>query len=171
MDCKGRMSFRDFVFPANPSVIRVTHKRRLSRREVPFGKEIVTDMGSTERVISGEGEFFGQGAQEDFDRLKAAFEQRGAGVLYVPSQGPMSACFEKLELQGKDVEGVIGYSFTFRECTGTEHRPGGIIADGSHCLWDYAYLYGRDIMELIRLNPGIKRPDTRINAGEELRLC
>lgn len=173
MDCKGRMSFRGFVFPVNPAVIRVTQKRHISRRAVPFGEDIVADTGKSGRVISGEGEFFGAGAQQAFDELREVFEQKGAGMLYVPSQKPVLACFERLELNGRDVEGVIGYSFSFIECENGSDVESVycIAADGSHSLWDYSYLYGRDIMELIRLNPDVRRPDTRLEAGKELRLC
>lgn len=173
MNCSGKMSFRDFLFPVNPSEIRVTHSRHVTRKRVPFGEDIVGETGTGGRVISGEGELFGLRAPEEFAALKAVFEQKGAGMLYVPSQKPMAAYFEELELVGQDVEGVIRYRFRFVESS-RENAPGGegvVLADGKLCLWDIAYTYGRDIEELLTLNPWVKRPDTPLPVGEEIRLC
>ncbi len=173
MNCSGKMSFRDFIFPVNPSVIRISHSRHVTRTRKPFGEDIIAETGTGGRVVTGEGEFFGAEAASDFQRLRAVFDQGGTGSLYVPSQSPMAAFFESLELVGKDEEGVIHYTFRFAESR--KHDGAGavrvVVTDGQHCLWDYADAYGRDVEELMVLNPWVRRPDIRVTAGKELRLC
>ena len=165
MNCKGKMSFRDFIFPVNPYIIRISHKRSVS-------DDVVNDMGLNSRIIKGEGEFFGIGAENDFCRLKEMHE-KGEGMLYVPSQKPVYAYFSELELIGRDIDGVIKYSFTFIESREKKSIKdvAEMISDGRHSLWDYSYISGTDIETLIELNCDIKRPDDIIQAGRRIILC
>ena len=172
MNCKGRMSFRDFIFPVNPYIIRISHKRSVSDRKIPFSDDVVSDMGLNSRIIKGEGEFFGSSAENDFRRLREMHE-KGEGMLYVPSQKSVYAYFSELELIGRDIEGVIKYSFTFIESREKKSikEASGMISDGRHSLWDYSYISGTDIETLIELNPDVKRPDDMIPAGRRIILC
>ena len=66
----GKMSFRDFIFPINPAVIRIQHRKKLAVQSVPFGNDNISDSGEAGRVITGEGEFAGAGCINDFLALK-----------------------------------------------------------------------------------------------------
>lgn len=173
MNCNGKMSFGDFLFPVNPSVIRISHRRHVNSRRIPLGEDIVSETGSGKRIITGEGELFGRNAKEEFAALREVFERGGVGMLYLPSQEPISAYFEELELVGEDVEGVIHYRFRFAESNRetVPLREKRVLADGKQSLWDVAFTYGRDVEELLRLNPSVMRPDTFLEAGKEIRLC
>lgn len=172
MNCDGKMSFGDFIFPVNPYLIRVTHKRSVAEQKIPMSGSIVSDMGKMSRRISGEGEFCGESCADDFERLKRLYESSSAEMLYVPSQRPLYAVFEKLELIGEDIEGVIRYGFSFIESSDApEIRSKIKIADGRKCLWDYSFESGTDIAELIEHNPDVKRPDTPVPSGRRIRLC
>ena len=83
------------------------------------------------------------------------------------------AYFSELELIGRDIEGVIKYSFTFIESREKKSikEASGMISDGRHSLWDYSYISGTDIETLIELNPDVKRPDDMIPAGRRIILC
>lgn len=173
MNTDGKMSFRDFVFPINPSFIRIFHSRKISRQKIPFGNNAVTDMGKNGRTISGEGEFCGENCIEDFERLKKVFETGGGGMLYIPSQKPIYAVFSSLELLAQDINGVIKYSFEFTESfekSLNEHCT-DIISDGKSSLWDISYRYSVRIEELLRLNPSVRRPDFLIEKGKRVTLC
>ena len=94
-------------------------------------------------------------------------------MLYIPSQNPIYAIFESLEMMARDIEGVVRYSFRFRESPAakTELRDKVIISDGKHTLWDYAYESNVDIEVLRELAPDIMRPDVIIEAGRRIYLC
>lgn len=172
MNCDGKMSYKGFVFPVNPKNIRIRHDRKVSRGAVPYGSDAVSDMGAAARVISGEGEFFGENAVNDFMALKAAADSGGAGMLYIPSQKPICAVLSRLDMLCEDSEGIVKYSFTFVESeSGSRGAAGVITGDGRSCLWDISYKYGADIDILIGLNPHIRRPDIPIMAWEKVRLC
>ena len=173
MNTDGKMSFRDFVFPINPSFIRIFHSRKIAHQKIPFGNNVVSDMGENGRTISGEGEFCGESCIDDFERLKKVFESGGGGMLYIPSQKPIYAVFTSLEMLAQDINGVIKYSFEFIESfekSLNEHYT-DIIADGKNSLWDISYRYGIKVDELIRLNPSVRRPDFIIEKGKRVALC
>ena len=115
MKAEGKMSFRDFVFPVNPSLIRIVHDRNISRHQVPFGSSMVSDMGTVGRTIYGEGEFFGENCEKDFAQLLQLYRDGYSGILYIPSQKPLCAYLKQLEWKGSDIEGVIQYRFCFVE--------------------------------------------------------
>lgn len=173
MNFNGRMSFGNFIFPVNPYLIKISHKRRASKRGVPYGDDYVSDTGNGSRIISGEGEFFGENALQDFERLKRILERENKGILYVPSQKPVFAYFSELEMMGRDIEGVIKYSFIFIESkeNSASESEACVITDGKHSLWDYSCMSGGDIEILRKLNPDIKRPDIPLEAGRKISLC
>lgn len=173
MNCNGKMSFGNFIFPVNPYMIKISHKRTAAVQKVPNGNDLVSDMGVSGRIISGEGELFGDGCEEQFLMLKRTFEKGGAGVLYIPSQEPVLAVFKELEFRADDIEGVIKYSFTFVESfeSRVPKKFRKRIADGVRTLWDIAYENGAEIETLMELNPDVSRPDIPVPAGNEVTLC
>ena len=172
MNCNGKMSFGDFIFPVNPGVIRVSRRRNVKPQRVLFGKTAVIDMGEDKTVISGEGEFFGENALRDFCMLGELLKKGRTEMLYVPSQRPIPAYFESLELIGRDTDGVISYSFRFIESSAdTPTERSEIIADGKSSLFDYSYITGLSVGMLRSLNPDIMRPDLPVGAGKRVYLC
>ncbi|MBR2177153.1 MAG: DNA circularization N-terminal domain-containing protein [Clostridia bacterium] len=173
MRADGKMSYKDFIFPVNPAVIRISHRRAISAEKVPYGNSVVNDLGIRHRVISGEGEFYGKDCISDFLRLKAVMDEGGGGMLYIPSQKPVYAMFETLELTGSDIEGVIGYKFVFIESfeKSISEREYITSGDGKSCLWDYSCQYGIGIDTLAALNPHIRRPDIPIESWKKVYLC
>lgn len=169
-----KMSFRDFIFPVNPSVIKIEGKRNLSISPVPGGMDNISDNGRHCMSIRGQGEFFGEDCCESFNRLKTLFEEGKAGMLYIPSQRPVFAFFSRLEMTAEDIENVIGYSFEFREIPGgfSYHREQSAeYGDGKSSLWDISYRLGIHIDLLVSLNPHIKRPDIPVMPWEKVILC
>ena len=172
MKIDGKMSYKDFVFPVVPYVIRISDKRNISNRTVPYGGSVVEDLGNTARIISGEGEFYGENCVNDFMQLKSVMAKGGGGMLYIPSQSPIYAVFENLELICSDIEDVVRYSFRFVECFENINQTERCIhGDGKSCLWDISYRYGIDIDSLVLMNPHIRRPAIEIRCSERINLC
>ena len=138
MRTDGKMSFRDFIFPVNPSVIKIEGRRNLCISPVPL------------------------------------FDAGKGGMLYIPSQRPIFACFSRLEMTAEDIGDVIGYSFEFREIPGGASYPreqSAVYGDGKSSLWDISYRLGMHIDLLVSLNPHIKRPDIPVMSWEKVMLC
>lgn len=172
MNTDGKMSFRDFVFPINPAVIKIRHRRKIAVNSIPFGNDKVTDLGQGARIITGEGEFAGENCINDFISLNNTAKQ-GGGMLYIPSQEPIYAFAEDIELRASDTEGVVAYSFRFVEAErgiGKKHITFA-EGNGNDCLWDYAWKYDVDIDLLTELNPHIRRPDKPVKTTERVRIC
>ena len=91
MNCDGKMSFGDFVFPNNPQQIRITRSRTVTEQRALTGDAKVNEYGKGARKITGEGEFFGEDCIYQFSRLRERFEKGGGGILYIPSQRPVLA--------------------------------------------------------------------------------
>ncbi len=173
MRTDGKMSYKDYVFPVNPSVIKISHGRKIAKTNIPNGYDTVSDMGGTYRIISGEGEFFGYNCVDDFLALKAVMDRGGGGMLYIPSQTPVYAMFEELELIAEDIEGVVRYKFRFTESFENHYEERLLYCYGNRrdCLWDISFRYGIHIDILTELNPHIKRPDIKIPPWEKVKLC
>ena len=173
MKTDGKMSYKNFIFPVNPYVIHISHQRNITEHKIPFEQNIISDMGENARIITGEGEFFGTDCISDFHRLENVFHSNGGGMLYIPSQKPVYAVFDKLELIAQDTENVVKYTFRFIESFDKNKNSVSemCISDGVKCLWDYAYEYGIDIETLVKANPDILRPDISITHGKAVNLC
>lgn len=173
MNTDGKMSYRDFIFPVNPRVIRISRSKNIGVGITPYGTDSVKELGGGHRVVKGEGEFFGNGAVNDFLGLKRAFEKGGGGMLYIPSQKPFYALAKSLELTASDIEGAVGYSFCFIESfeNAGEDFPLVFTGDGKTCLWNLADAFDIAAENLVSMNPHIKRPDIPVAVGERVRLC
>lgn len=173
MNTDGKMSYKDFIFPVNPRIIKISHARKINRHNIPFGNDTVSDMGGNSRIITGEGEFYGENCMNDIEKFRAVFESGGGGILYIPSQKPIYAVFASLDIPAQDIENVIKYSFEFIESFEkvSEVKNLSCIADGKSSLWDIAYKYGKYVEELAELNPWILRPDCIIERGSRVILC
>ena len=53
MNSKGKMSFRDFIFPINPQIIRIRNENNLSSELTAGGGASISCNGEKPAVISG----------------------------------------------------------------------------------------------------------------------
>lgn len=173
MNCKSRMSFEDFIFPVNPYKLSITHQRTVPEKESIDRQGREAGIGKKRRVFSGEGEFFGEHCGQDFERLKQLYEKGTAGILYVPSQKPVLAVLQMLELLGEDLAEVIRYRFSFVEQADTAGKclSPCRLGNGSRSLWDFANETGISVELLRELNPELRRPDCPVPVGKKVRLC
>lgn len=109
------MRFKNYTWPHNPRSFEMEYERRLSCLKIPFAGNIVQDLGDCARVFSGEGEFFGENAHSDMQKLAEVFSEGGAGVLVHPLWSSVNAVFEKLCVTEEPIENYVRYSFRFVE--------------------------------------------------------
>ena len=82
MNTTGNLRFRDFVFPVDPQIIKISSARNVFNETGAFSQPVINDCGEMPLIIRGEGEFFGESCVSDFDELKLSMEK--PGVLAIP---------------------------------------------------------------------------------------
>ena len=179
------MRFKDYVWPHNPRVYSMDYERKMAVSKLPFGRYVLQDLGQTNRIMAGEGEFVGEGAYEQFGKLANAFYDPGPGRLIHPVWQMARAHFVSLRLEQEPRSDYVRYSFVFWE-DGEEQgkvkrvsSSGGqsavAAAPGYHTvvqgdtLWELARQYWVEFSQLLKLNPGIKNPNL-IRVGEKVRV-
>ena len=189
------MRYKDFTWPHNPEVYQVERRREMAVHKVPFGGCVLQDLGSTYRVLQGEGTFAGRDAYETFQALEQVFLQEGPGLLVHPVWPAANAHFVSLELTEKPLPDYVRYSFVFWEDWDgydgglTENDDGGTApwtgnqAAGTgggenaavytvrkgDTLWGIGKRYGVTLAQLLAANPGIKNPNL-IYPGDRVNI-
>jgi prophage DNA circulation protein len=179
------MRFKTYVWPHNPKVYSIDYERKMAVNKTPFGRYILQDLGQTNRIMAGEGEFVGEGAYREFGKLASIFYDPGPGQLVHPLWQISNAHFVSLRLEQEPRADYVRYSFVFWEDSGQnaavkqvreEERQAGTQAlTASHTvvqgdtLWGIARKYGLTVERLLELNPGIKNPNL-IRMGEKVKL-
>lgn len=180
------MRYKDYTWPHNPEVYVVEHQRRMAVHPVPYGRCVVQDLGSTYRILRGEGVFAGENAYEQFQELVEVFRQEGAGILVHPVWQAENVWFVELTVTEEPLPDYVRYQFVFWEEWGgydgslTENDDGGTapwtggqnrntaadepaavvyIVKKGDTLWGIARRYGVALTALIAANPQIKNPN------------
>ena len=110
------MQFREFVWPKNPSELRVEPRRHWVEFLIPSGKTIHQDFGDIGRKITGEGAFVGEDALAQYAALEEVFRAGGGGTLRLPdSTEEIYAVFYSLEMWRNSTKDAVFYRFEFRE--------------------------------------------------------
>ena len=188
------MRYKNYIWPHNPRVYSIDYEKELVVHKIPFELYRLENLGRTNRIMEGEGEFVGEEAYSQFGQLATLFYAGGTGLLVHPIWQAANAYFVSLRLEQEPRPDYVKYSFTFWEddswYTGlatratVQARGGteGSAAAASHSaqaawhrvvkgdtLWTLAGKYGLSLEELVALNPQIKNPNL-IQVGEEVRV-
>lgn len=185
------MQYKNYIWPHNPRIYTIDYARKMAVNKIPFGQYHLQNLGRTNRVMRGEGEFVGEDAYAEFGKLATVFYGDEPGLLLHPLWQPAQAYFVELRLEQEPRPEYVRYSFAFWEVEGvsaggiTTVGVGGGTADAgvsggddgpvSHTvvkgetLWGIARAYGVTVEALLALNPQIKNPNL-IYAGNEVRV-
>lgn len=113
------MRYKNFTFPHDPEKLEVTVKNQLGVAHCPGYGPVIQELGVRQRVISGEGAFFGPQAQDLYRQLESLFFQQTPGPLSIPGHSAVTAHFSSLRWLGQGDGQIIRYSFEFIERPGT----------------------------------------------------
>lgn len=157
------MQYKEFLWPHNPAQIEVNAVRDIKQIPLPYWGNALQDFGGKPRVITGQGECFGEGYLRQYEALRALFEAGGAGVLLIPGMAPLYALFARLTVREAAEPEVLRYSFEFVEVFPNK----GAISEQSYryhaletgdSLWKIAAQYDVSIETLLNWNPEIRTP-------------
>ncbi len=183
------MRYKGYTWPHNPRVYSIDYERKMAVHKTPFGLFRLQDLGRTNRIMEGTGEFVGEGAYSQFGALANVFYENGPGLLVHPLWQPANAYFVSLRLEEEPRPDYVRYSFAFWEddsrYTGLavqETRQGrdGPARNGESgavtytvvkgdTLWAIAGSHGLSLAEIVALNPQIKNPNL-IRVGDKVRV-
>ena len=187
------MRYKSYIWPHNPRVYSIDFQRSVAMHKTPFGRYQLQDLGMGRRVMEGQGEFVGEGAYREFQRLACVFYEDGPGLLVHPLWQVANAYFVSLRVEQAPRPDYVRYRFTFweeyglysglasqitkedsSEAGGTQPSQGAgqpayhRVAKGD-TLWALSARYGVALSDLVALNPQIKNPNL-IRVGEEVRI-
>ncbi len=190
------MRYKDYTWPHNPRVYSIDYEKKIAVHKTPFGLYRLQDLGRTNRIMEGNGEFVGEDAYEEFKKLATVFYDGGPGLLVHPLWQPANAYFVSLKLEQEPRPGYVRYSFAFWEddsgYTGLARREtdqAGALAEPQSqggagageageithlvvkgdTLWGISRTYGTSVQAIAALNPQIKNPNL-ICVGDRVRV-
>ena len=178
------MRYKNYVWPHNPKVYSIDYERKMGVSKIPGGGYVLQDLGQTNRVMAGAGEFVGEGAYAEFGKLANAFYDPGPGQLVHPLWQTASAHFVSLRLEQEPRADYVRYSFVFWEDSGDDVGVKKVAkaqtqqtVEQAHIhkvvqgdtLWGIARQYGLSMERLLEMNPGI-RDINMIQIGEKVRV-
>ena len=117
-----KLIYKTFVWPQNPH----TYKEESIRQPHFFTVDHQTyyeGMGQMQRIITGEGTFFGENAISDFQELANLFENGDPGNLQHPQWGIRYCYFTRLELTQEPKENCVSYRFEFTQASANGQVP------------------------------------------------
>lgn len=187
------MRYKNYIWPHNPRVYSIDYGKKLVAHKIPYGLYRLQNLGRTNRIMAGEGEFVGEDAYSQFGMLANVFYEDTPGLLVHPLWQVSNAYFVSLRLEQEPRPDYVRYSFVFWEdysqtgdlvlrvtgsTGGTEGGTQSTAASSApqyhrvvkgDTLWALAKTYGLTLSELIALNPQIKNPNL-IYVGDEVRV-
>lgn len=187
------MKFKSYVWPHNPRTYEIEFRRGIVTHKVPFGAYTLQNLGRTNRVLRGEGEFCGAGAYEEFKKLASVFYEDTPGILVHPLWQTANAYFADLSLKEVPTQDYVSYTFEFWECfdgyesgavkvsysggtsltaasAGKTSGKSWYTVKSGDCMWNIANACGLTLAELVALNPQVKNPNL-IYPGDVLRTA
>ncbi len=188
------MRYKDYVWPHNPRTYTITYRRAMAVTPIPYGFYTMESLGQTHRVMTGQGEFVGPGAYEEFKRLASVYYTGSEGILVHPCWQSAHVFFVGLSLTEVPRPDYVAYTFEFWEAydhydmtlkkvpngsSGAGASGGGTGSSAASVyhtvvrgdtLWSIARSRGLSLEALLAMNTSIKNPNL-IYVGQKVRVA
>lgn len=186
------LKFKNYTWPHNPATYSMTYTKNTATHSYPFTVySDVEDLGLAPREVSGEGEFIGPNAYEEFKKLASVFYSYGPGPLIHPIWDIQNAIFKHLKVEEEPTPEYVRYSFGFIEDDMTtkivdlanvktkettvnraqtrESNNKSYVVKKGDTLWHIAKRNNISLNNLINKNKQIKNPNL-IYPGQKINL-
>lgn len=150
-----KMSYKGFIFDANPESIEINLSKNISTKQFPFSISKSQEINIQPTIISGKGKFVGENARERAYLLEKVFKSNCSSYLFVPNASPIKAFFKALNMSYNSKENAVYYSFEFVEDVSgkkTDYNFGYTFAKENENLYDVANRTGVEIDKLFEIN-------------------
>lgn len=184
------LRYKTYTWPVNPRTYSINFEKNIAIHHYPDTNiNEVDDLGMKPREASGEGEFIGPGAYEEFKKLASVFYERKPGPLIHPIWQIQQAIFVRLQLMQEPTPNYVKYYFSFLERIPTiqvseikrdtqkpQSKPKKkpktskthTVKKGEN-MWLIAKRNGISLNTLVKKNPQIKNPNL-IYPGQKINL-
>lgn len=186
------LKYKNYTWPSNPARYSMRYEKNTAIHHYPYTNiNEVDDTGMKPREVSGEGEFVGEGAYDEFKKLASVFYIRGPGALIHPIWQIQQAIFTRLEVEQDPTPDYVKYSFGFievsqgvkvQEMKKTSNDTSNSIlkpqpkaspkihtVKSGDTMWAIAKRNKIDLKQLVEKNPQIKNPNL-IYPGNKINL-
>lgn len=181
------LKYKNYTWPSNPATYSLRFEKDIAVHNYPYTNiNEVDDLGMKPREVSGEGEFIGPGAYDEFKKLASVFYSKGAGPLIHPIWQIQQAIFTHLQAEQEPTPDYVKYSFSFIEDTREivkevkqdnqsklkeqpKVNPKIYIVKKGDTMWAIAKRNGISLKTLVAKNPQIKNPNL-IYPGNKINL-
>lgn len=166
--------FKNYEFEHNPETLLITSQKNIAKQNVLNSKTVVRETGDNSRIVTGEGNIYGEDCVYKFVKLFSLKEESGSGILSLPGIKPFYAFFESLEYSADPTPELISYKFVFREDCSRQKNM--LVAnkfytlESGEDLWDVSYKFSIPIEKLVKLNPELNSVND-IEEGTVVRIC
>ncbi len=166
------MRFCGLSLHHNPHTLKIESRGNLRELVSPCCTPDSESLGRRLRVITGEGELYGEDCREQYRGLEELLMEQKRGKLLLPHRQPMYAYLRELSLTAEPMENILRYRFVFLEAQNpmSDGNVDYYIADEGDSLWDIGYRFGIAVATLVALNPQIPYIDN-LKEKERVRLC
>lgn len=154
----GLITFSDYVFSNNPYLINIKSS---------------LENGGAATTVSGEGEFIGEDAFQQYKILKDIFLKGKSAWLRLPKAAPIKAKLTELNLMENARENMVSYSFSFEEVKEKYSEKIQVTyaeVKEEKSLWDIERIYGVSVSRIFELNPRLSSCYD-ILPGDKIRIA
>lgn len=184
------LKYKNYTWPINPTTYSLRFEKNTAIHHYPYTNiNEVDDTGMKPREVSGEGEFIGEGAYEEFKKLASVFYNNGPGQLIHPIWQIQQAIFNRLEVAQEPTPNYVKYYFGFIEhmpevkvqqkksviVFNTTTKPQQKVSNKTYTvkkgdtMWAIAKKNKMSLKTLVAKNPQIKNPNL-IYPGQKINL-
>lgn len=110
-----KMQFGSYVFPYNPARLKIMMGCLQAVHTLPMQGQLRQSLGRGLTRVEGEGELFGNQAEQLKQYLTGCLHGQKRELLLLPECEPFLAVLTQLELIGKGGREGYGYRFVFME--------------------------------------------------------
>lgn len=157
----------------NPEKLVIADKNHIHQYHSPCCTADSESLGRELKVITGEGELYGQDCLTQYEQLLRMQACQTRSKLVLPKMQPMYAYLRELSLTAQPVEDVLRYRFVFVEAQSPRQSTQPVTyltAVEGDSLWDIAYACHVPVERLMALNPHIPFIN-ELNEGGRVRIC
>lgn len=165
------MRFKGHALHHNPENLKISEAKEVKEFTVPYNFNTIQNLGQKARVVTGDGVLYGNKFLEQYKELVELYSSPNSGALSLPGFSPFMASFTSLTVTSQPQDNFLKYKFTFVEDVEAANQINDTSKNTynpqTETLWDISYKLGIPVEKLIKLNPGIKRPDIDLT-GEKV---
>lgn len=150
-----KMKYKNFTFLSNPAVIKSSLSSNYSVTSQPGVNSVVENVSVNPAVITGNGEFFGEGALEACTYLQRLLRERTSGWLFAPAITPLKAFLTDFQWEKNSKNKSCVYSFKFVEDCGEKQereKMSFVTAKQGQNAFDIAFENGVSVDDIMKLN-------------------